>query len=249
MAPLPVVKPRTPLIVVEDEHPYDVAASTPLPATPPNTTAYAPTKVPAALAKPCGNVGWGRFPGPVAQSVTAYCSARCRIEGEESELTWTHWVHCLRSEGEPIELHPSPQPRPSKLTMIRCPYCEASTHIALDDCWDLNQKFPPRQNTPNRPPISSTMSMPCCDRMDKDSEEGSSFSGYHRPWFTRGRNTAGNPGEGCEIPQMGGNVGGGGDRRDSNPYSDSNNSNSPPFDQCQILGSCKDPWDEARKVK
>jgi len=125
VAALPVVEPRTPLIVVDDERPFDVAASTPLPATPHNPMAFGPATVPAAPAKRSGNVGWSGFPGPAAQSSTAYCSAGCRIEGEGSELTWTHRVPCLRSEGEPIVLPPSPEPRPSKLNKIRCPYCEA----------------------------------------------------------------------------------------------------------------------------
>jgi len=79
VAALPVVEPRTPLIVVEDERPFDVATSTPLPATPHNPTAFGPATVPAALAKPSGNAGWSGFPGPAAQSATAYCSAGCRI--------------------------------------------------------------------------------------------------------------------------------------------------------------------------
>jgi len=95
VAALLVVEPRTPLIVVEDECPFDVAASTPLPATPYNPTAFAPATVPAAPAKPSGNAGWSGFPGPAAQSATAYCSAGGRIKGEKSELTWTHRVPCL----------------------------------------------------------------------------------------------------------------------------------------------------------
>ena len=51
----------------------------------------------------------------------------------------------------------------------------------LDDCWDFNKRFLPRQNTTNEPPISSTMSIPRSDRMDEDSEEGSRFSWYDRP--------------------------------------------------------------------
>jgi len=171
-AALLVLKSRTPLIVVENERPFDVAASTPLPATPHNPTAFAPATVPAAPAKPSGNAGLSGFPGPAVQSATAYCSAGCGIEGEGSELTWTDRVSCLRSEGEPIVVPPSPEPRPSKLKKIRYPYCEASTHIALDDCWDFNKRCPPQQNTTNRPPISSTMSVPRSDRMDEDSEAG-----------------------------------------------------------------------------
>ena len=71
VAALPVVEPRTPLIVVEDECPFDVAASTPFLATPHNPTAIAPATVPAATAKPSGNVGWGGFPWPVSQSAMA----------------------------------------------------------------------------------------------------------------------------------------------------------------------------------
>jgi len=95
VAALPVVEPRTPLNVVEGEHPYEVAASTPLPATRHNPIAFAPATVPAAPAKPSSIVSQGRFPGPAAQSAMAYCSARCRIEGAGSELTWTHRVPCL----------------------------------------------------------------------------------------------------------------------------------------------------------
>jgi len=105
-----------------------------VPATPHNPTAFAPAAVPAAPAKPSGNAGWGGFPGPMALSATAYCAAGCRIKGEGSALTWTRQVPCLRSEGDPIVLPPSPEPRPSKLRKIRCPFCDASTHIALDDC-------------------------------------------------------------------------------------------------------------------
>ena len=57
---------------------------------------------------------------------------------------------------------------------------------------------------------------------------------------TRGRNTRGNGGDGGGILPTGGNVAGGGDVRDSNLSFDSDNSNSPPFDLCNILGSCKD---------
>jgi len=110
VAGFPVVDPRTPVIVVEDERPYGVAASTPLPVTPHKPTAFAPATVPAAPAKPSCNAGWGGFLGPAAQSAMAYCSAGCTIEGEGSERTWTYRVPCLRSEGEPIVLPPSPEP-------------------------------------------------------------------------------------------------------------------------------------------
>jgi len=112
-ADLPVVEPRTPLIVVEDERPFDVTASTPLPATPYNPTAFAPATVPPAPAKPSGNAGRSGFPGPAVQTATADCSPSCRFEGEGTVLTWTHRVPCLRSEGEYIGLPPSPEPRPS----------------------------------------------------------------------------------------------------------------------------------------
>jgi len=85
--------------------------------------------------------------------------------------------------------------------------------------------------------------------MDEDSEEGSRFSGYDRPRSTRGRHTVGNGGDGGRIPPTGGNVAGGGDLRDSDPSSDSDNSDSPPFDQRRILGSRKAHWDDARKAK
>jgi len=117
----------------------------------------------------------------------AYCSAGCRIEGEGSELTWTHRVPCLRSEGESIVFTPSPGSRPGKLKNIRCPYCDASTHIALDSCWDFNKKFPPRQNTTNRTPIFLTMLIPRSNRMHEDSKKGARFSGYDRPRATRGK--------------------------------------------------------------
>ena len=110
-------------------------------------------------------------------------------------------------------------------------------------------RFPPRQNTTNRPPISSTMSVPRSDRMDEDREAVSRFSGYHRPRSTRGRNTEGNGEDGGRIPPTSGNVAGGGDPHDSDPSSNSDNSDSPPFDPCKILGSRKDDWDEARKPK
>ena len=85
--------------------------------------------------------------------------------------------------------------------------------------------------------------------MDDDSEEGLRFSGYDRPRSTQGRNTEGNGGDRGRIPPTGGNVAGGGDPGDSNPCSDSDNSNSPPFDPRTILGSRKDHWDEARQAK
>jgi len=206
VAALPVVEPRTLLTVIEDKCPFDVAELTSLPAKPHNLMACAPATGPASPAKPTGNAGWGGFPGPAAQLATAYCSAGCMIEGEGSELTWTHRVPFLRSEGEPIQvvLPPSPEPQPSKLKKIYCPYCEASMYIALDDCRDFNKKFPPRQNTTNRPPISSTISIPRSDRMDEASEEGWMFSGYDRPRSTRGRITEGNGGEGGRIPPRGG---------------------------------------------
>jgi len=56
VAAFPVIEPRTPLLVIEDEHLYDVAASTPLPATPHNQTAFALATVPAAPAKHSRNV-------------------------------------------------------------------------------------------------------------------------------------------------------------------------------------------------
>jgi len=171
------------------------------------------------------------------------------IEREGSELTWTHGVPILRSEGEPIVLPPSPEPQPSKLKKICCPYCDASMYIALDDCRDFNSKFPPRQNTTNRPPISSTMSIPHSDRMDEDSEEGWRFSGHDRSRSTRGRITKGNGGAGGRIPLRGGNVAGGGDHGDSNPSSDSDNSDSPASEPRKILCSRKDQWDEPRKAK
>jgi len=122
-------------------------------------------------------------------------------------------------------------------------------HITLDDCWDFNKKLPHSQNTTNRPPISSTMSIPRSDRMDEDSKEGSRFSGYDRPRSTRGRNTEGNREDRSRILPTGGNVAGGGDPGDSDPSSDSDNTHSPPFDPRKILGSREDHWDEARKAK
>jgi len=85
--------------------------------------------------------------------------------------------------------------------------------------------------------------------MEEDSEEGLRFSGYDRHRSTRGRNTEGNGGEGGRIPPMGGNVAGRGDPGDSDPSSDSDNSESPPFDPGKILDSRKDHLDEARKGK
>jgi len=249
VAALPVVESSTPLIVVEDYGPVDLAALTPLPATPHNTTAFAPAIVPAAPAKASGNAGWGRFQGPGGQSATAYCSAGCRIEGEGSELTWTHRVPCLQSVGQPIVRTPSREPFPSKLKKIRCPYREASTHIALEDCLDINNKFPPQQHTTNRPPISSTMSIPHADRIDDDSEEGSRFSGFERPRSTPGRNTEGNARDGGRIRPSGGNFAGGRDQGYSAPDSDIDNSDSPLFHRRKILGSHKNHWDEGRNVK
>jgi len=75
--------------------------------------------------------------------------------------------------------------------------------------------------------------------MDEDSEEGSRFSGYDRPRSTRGRNTEGKGGDGGRIPPMGGNVAGGGDPSDSDPSSNSDNSDCLPFDPRKILGSRK----------
>jgi len=85
-----LVKPRTPLIVVEAERLSAVTASTPLPATPHTPMAFAAATLPAAPANPSDNAAWGGFPGQAAQLATAYCSAACRIEGEGSELAWTH---------------------------------------------------------------------------------------------------------------------------------------------------------------
>ena len=85
--------------------------------------------------------------------------------------------------------------------------------------------------------------------MDEESEKGLRFSGYDRPRSARGRNTEDNGGEGGRIPPIGGNVAGGGEAGDSDRASDSDNSDSPPFDPCKILGSSKDHWDEARKAK
>jgi len=113
--------------------------------------------VPAAQAKPPVKQGSGQFPGPADRSPAAYCAARCRIEGERTELTCTHQLLCLRSECEPSLHAPSPEPPHSKLKKIRCPYCDASTHMALEDCWDCNKQVRPRQNTTNQPLISSTM--------------------------------------------------------------------------------------------
>jgi len=144
-------------------------------------------------------------------STTAYCSTSCRIKREAGELTWTHRMPCSRCEGDPIVDPLSPEPPPSKLKKICCPYCDASTHIVFDDCWDCNKKFPPPPNTTNRPPISSTMSILRSDRMDQNSEEGSRLSGYDRPRTTRGRNTDCMGGDRGRIPRRGGNSAGGED--------------------------------------
>jgi len=93
------------------------------------------------------------------------------------------------------------------------------------------------------------MSIACSDRIDKESEEGSRFSGYDRPRSTRGRNTEGNGGDKARFPPRGGNVPGGGDLGDSYPSSDRDNSDSPPFNQRKILESREEYWDHARKVK
>jgi len=57
VAALPVVEPTTPLTVIEDECPFDVAELTSLPVTPHNPMAFAPATVPASPAKPAGNAG------------------------------------------------------------------------------------------------------------------------------------------------------------------------------------------------
>jgi len=87
-----VVKPRTPLIVVEAERLSAVTASTLLPATPHTPMAFAGATLPAAPANPSDNAAWCgfKFLGQAAQLATAYCSAASRIEGEGSELAWTH---------------------------------------------------------------------------------------------------------------------------------------------------------------
>jgi len=93
------------------------------------------------------------------------------------------------------------------------------------------------------------MSIPHSDRIDDDSEKGSSCSGYDRPRSTRGRNTEGNGGDGGRIPPTGGNVAGGGGPGDSNASYNSDNSDSSLFDWRKILGSCKEHWDDASKAK
>ena len=93
------------------------------------------------------------------------------------------------------------------------------------------------------------MSVPLSDRRDEDNEEGLRFSGYDWPRSTRGRYTEGNGGDGGRIRPAGGNVAGGGNPGDADHSSDSDNSDSPPFDPRKILGSRKDHWGEARKAK
>jgi len=150
-AALPVVEPRTTVI------PYAIAASTPLPVTRHNPTVFAAATFPPTPAKPSGNPEWGGFPRPVAQSAMAYCSAGCTIEGDGSQLTWTHQVTCLRSEGKPIVLPPTPEPQHSMLKKILCPYCNASTHTA----WTI-VRISSRNPHPDRIPPTNLLYLRRC---------------------------------------------------------------------------------------
>ena len=71
---------------------------------------------------------------------------------------------------------------------------------------------------------------------DDEDEEDERFSGYDMPKGTQGGNTGG---DGGGIPPRDGNVAGAGDPGDSDPFSDCDESNSPPPDPLKILGRCR----------
>jgi len=81
--------------------------------------------------------------------------------------------------------------------------------------------------------------------MNNNGEKGSRFSAYDRPRSTQGTNNEGNGEERGTIKLTGGNVAGGGNPWDSEPSSNSENSDSPPFDKKKILCTCKDHREEA----
>jgi len=105
----------------------------------------------------------------------------------------------------------------------------------------------PHRIPPTKLRISWTMLKASSDRRNEDPRVGSRFSEYDTPRATRGSNTEGNYGDGGGIPPRGGNVTGGGEMRDSGSSSDSDNSDSPPFDLCKLLGGCRDHLDQTRK--
>ena len=101
----PVVEPATPapVILVESDRPYTVAASTPIPATPHNPVASASALPPPAPAKPSGTAGWSGFADPPAQFASKYCNEGCRMVGGDcSEFYFLHWAPCVKEMNKAI---------------------------------------------------------------------------------------------------------------------------------------------------
>ena len=174
----PAAQPSTPEIRVESQRPFAVAAATPIPATPYNPAASAPPTVPAAPEKPSRKPGFSGFPGPSAQSATAYCSDGCRVEGVGSDMVVKHRAPCFKEDGEPI-CFPPPMPSPPKLKKNCCPYCKAVTHEYLADCIEFQTKFPKWKTAAQPPPPPFSIAFPQSHRTNEDHEddEDECFSG------------------------------------------------------------------------
>ena len=95
----PVVEPVTPapVIRVEPDRPYAVAALKPIPATSHNPAASALAQPPPAPAKPSVRAGWSGFSYQLAHFASKYCNASCRMFGGDcSKFYFSHRPPCVK---------------------------------------------------------------------------------------------------------------------------------------------------------
>jgi hypothetical protein len=246
--PAETLAPSTPAIRLDPVRPFAVAGSTPIPATPRNPPASASAQVPAAPAKPSA-AGWSGFPGPSAQSATAYCSDGCRVVGGEgSEFHFSHRMPCQKGRYEAILLPAKTKPQATpKMKKSRCTYCESTRHGVID-CADYRRDYPvPQRAASQPPPPPPPPSHPETEQMEEDEADEERFDGYDMPGGAQGGNTGG---AGGGQPPRGGNVAGGDDPGDSDSSSsDSDGSDSSPPDPRDFLGRPKAHWSRERREK
>jgi len=132
--PIPLIveaATAAPVIRVESDPPYAVAASRPIPATPHNPVASASAQPPPAPAKPWGTAGWSGYSDQPRQCASKYCNEGCRmVGGEGSELNFSHRPPCVKGMHEAIILAPIDQT--AVTTKSHCTYCKLTRHKRAD---------------------------------------------------------------------------------------------------------------------
>jgi hypothetical protein len=163
VAALPVVEPRTPVIVVEEERPYAVAGTTPLPPTSHNPTPLLPQMCLQLQPNPQGMLDGVDFRGQRCSRLRLIVPLV--VGSREMAVTLLGHIGFHACEAK-VKVFNDQQRRvfqsshASKLKKIRCSYCDAKTPTSLDDCWDFNKIFPQDKPLPTNLPSSPGNSGP-----------------------------------------------------------------------------------------